>query len=202
MPDSIVIRSMLFADVAGFSQLPDAACPRFVSEFLAGADEIFSDPRHPALARNTWGDAIFAVFATPREAAHAALALQRFVKSEEWSVRLGVAKGRAEIRLRIGLHTGPVHEGRDPITQSACFVGRHTNLAARIEPIAEEGHVYVSGEFAAMATVAGADELQFDYVGQRPLPKNAGVIPVYRLAAEHRPPVRSDEEGDGRGDRI
>ena len=62
-------------------------------------------------------------------------------------------------------------------------MGRHTNIAARIEPVAEGGHVYVSGEFAAMATVAGENEFQFDYVGQRPLPKKAGVIPVFRLSA-------------------
>jgi len=39
----------------------------------------------------------------------------------------------------------------------------------------------VSGEFAAIATVLGGNEFRFDYVGQRPLPKNAGVIPVFRL---------------------
>jgi class 3 adenylate cyclase len=59
----------------------------------------------------------------------------------------------------------------------------HTNLAARIEPIAEEGPVDVSGEFAAMATVAGGNQFQFGVVAQRPLPKKAGVIPVFRLAA-------------------
>ena len=181
MPDPIVIRSMLFADVVGFSKLPDAAYPGFVREFLADAEKVLSDPRHAALARNTWGDAIFAVFTTPHEAARAALALQDLVKSNAWNDRFGLAEGATHLQLRIGLHAGPVHEGYDPITKSVSFMGRHTNLAARIEPIAEEGHVYVSGEFAAMATVAGGDEFQFDYVGQRPLPKKAGVIPVFRL---------------------
>ena len=190
MHDTIVIRSMLFADVVGFSKLPDAAYPGFIREFLADGEKVLSDPRHTALARNTWGDAIFAVFTMPQEAARAALALQTLVKSTAWNARFGLAEGATNLQLRIGLHSGPVHEGYDPITKSVSFMGRHTNLAARIEPIAEDGHVYVSGEFAAMATVAGGDEFQFDYVGQRPLPKKAGVIPVFRLIAAN-PPVSS-----------
>lgn len=183
MPKHIVVRSMLFADVVGFSKLPDAAYPGFTREFLTDAERVLSDPAHAALVRNTWGDAIFAAFTTPREAALAALALQFLVRSTSWSERFGLAQGEADIRLRIGLHAGPVHEGYDSITKSVTYMGRHTNLAARIEPIAEEGHVYVSGEFAAMATVARTGEFHFDYVGQRPLPKNAGVIPVFRLIA-------------------
>ena len=182
MSDAIVIRSILFADVVGFSKMPDAAYPGFMGEFLANVDRVLSDSRHTALARNTWGDAIFAVFKTASEAAHAALALQSLVSSQVWSKRFGLASTEVSLQLRIGLHAGPLYEGLDPITKSLSFMGRHANLAARIEPIAEEGHVYVSGEFAAMATLANPDEFQFDYVGQRTLPKKSGVIPVFRLS--------------------
>jgi class 3 adenylate cyclase len=181
MSDSIVIRSMLFADVVRFSQLPDPAYPGFMNEFLAGAALILADPRHKAMVSNTWGDAIFAVFATPTEAAHAALALQKLGRS----VDLPGATESARLKLRIGLHTGPVHKGYDAITKNDTFMGKHINLAARIEPIAQEGHVYVSGEFAAIAALEGGDEFLFDYVGQQPLPKKAGVIPVFRLIAAH-----------------
>ena len=139
MPDSIVIRSMLFADVVGFSKLPDAAYPYFTREFLADAEEILSDPHHPAVLRNTWGDAIFAVFNAPHEAARAALALQRLVTSKAWSERFGLVDGSIDLRLRIGLHAGPVHKGYDPVTKTDSYVGSHTNLAARIEPIARRG---------------------------------------------------------------
>lgn len=179
MSGSIVIRSMLFADVVGFSKLPDPAYPGLMNDFLTGAARILADPRHPALVSNTWGDAIFAIFASPAEAARAALALQALVAS---SVSPGPTE-TARLKLRIGLHTGPVHQGLDPITRNISFMGKHINLAARIEPIAQEGHVYVSGEFAAIAALAGDDEFLFDYVGQQPLPKNAGVIPVFRLIA-------------------
>lgn len=174
---------MLFADVVGFSKLPDASFAGFMSEFLVEADHVLSAPGHSAIVRNTWGDAIFAVFEQPRPAARAALALQRMVAATAWHERFRIAKDRAQLRLRIGLHAGPVHEGYDAITRCPTYMGMHINLAARIEPVAEEGHVYASGEFAAMATVDGGTEFQFDYVGQRPLPKNAGVIPVFRLVA-------------------
>lgn len=182
MHDSIVNRAILFADVVGFSKLPDSAYPGFMAEFLADADLVLSDARHTALARNTWGDAIFAVFKTASEAAHAALALQDLVRSHHWTERFGLDAGAVNLQLRIGLHAGPLFEGQDPITKTLSFMGKHANLAARIEPIAEEGHVYVSGEFAAMATLANPDEFQFDYVGQRSLPKNYDVIPVFRLS--------------------
>ena len=172
---------MLFADVVGFSKMPDSVYPGFLRHFLADADAVLSDPENPALMRNTWGDAIFAVFGDPGHAARAALALQRLVGGVDWSSRMGLAPGTVDLRLRIGLHAGPVHEGWDPVTRSPNYVGRHTNIAARIEPIAQEGHVYVSGEFAAFATVTHPDGFQFDYVGQLALPKQAGVLPVFRL---------------------
>jgi class 3 adenylate cyclase len=169
---------MLFADVVGFSKLPDSAYPAFLSVFLVQAAAILDDATHKPLLRNTWGDAIFAVFEAPREAANAALALQTLVQGTDWRAKLG-----SPLKLRIGLHAGPVHQGQDAVSGTPNFIGRHVNLAARLEPIAEEGNVYVSGEFAALATLEGAGEFQFDYVGQRPLPKGAGVIPVYRLLA-------------------
>ena len=177
--DSIFIRSMLFADVVGFSKLPDSAYPAFLSEFLVRAAAILDSAGHKPLLRNTWGDAIFAVFTTPREAAKAALALQTLIAGTDWSAKLG-----SPLKLRIGLHAGPVYQGQDAVTGTPNFIGRHINLAARLEPIAEEGHVYASGEFAALATLDGHGEFQFDYVGQRPLPKGAGVIPVYRLTCQ------------------
>jgi class 3 adenylate cyclase len=181
MSDSLVLRSMLFADVVGFSKLPDSVYPGFLQHFLADADAVLSDPQHPAQVRNTWGDAIFAVFQNPSHAARAALGLQQLVESTDWNLRMGLAPDTVKLRLRIGLHSGPVHEGWDPVTRSPSFVGRHTNIAARIEPIAQEGHVYVSGEFAAFATVTNPNGFQFDYVGQLALPKQAGVLPVFRL---------------------
>ena len=183
----IEIRSMLFADVVGFSRLPDSAYPGFMSEFMVAAEKILSEhcradaEQADEAVNNTWGDAFFAVFKDPITAARAALALQKMTMESDWSERFKVKPGQADLKLRIGLHTGPVHKGRDPFQKRAAYMGRHTNLAARIEPIAGHGHVYVSGEFAAIATVKGAAEFRFEYVGQHLLPKNAGLIPVYRL---------------------
>jgi class 3 adenylate cyclase len=178
MSDRIVIYSMLFADIVGFSKLPDPVYPGFMKAFLEGAKEVLKHPGHPALVSNTWGDAIFAVFATPAEAARAALALQ----AKAGSICLPGPE-RTCLQLRIGLHTGPVHEGHDPFTEGPSYMGKHINMAARIEPIAREGHIFVSGEFAAIAALEPGDEFLFDYIGQKPLPKDAGVIPVFRLIA-------------------
>ncbi len=179
MNGDLAIKSMLFADVVGFSKLPDGSYGRFMELFSAGAATILSE--HGAQVPNTWGDALFATFQSEAAAALAALALQQWVHATPWHRRLGQSREKVKIRLRIGLHAGPVHESYDAILQRETFMGRHTNLAARLEPIAEEGQIFVSGEFAALATVSGGGQFQFDYVGQKTLPKAAGVIPVYRL---------------------
>lgn len=181
---------MLFADVVGYSKLPESAYLPFTRKFLTEAAAILQQKQIAAVESNTWGDAIFAVFEKAAHAAEAAIQLQRMTQGGDWIRRLfGKTdhEGRA-IQLRIGLHAGPVQEGNDAITRRKSYVGRHTNLAARLEPIAEEGQIYVTGEFAAIATLdsmrsskAKTKRFQFDYVGQRILPKGAGMIPVYRL---------------------
>ena len=148
------IRSMLFADIVGFSKLPDSVYGQFMQLFSSGAAGILG--QYGARVPNTWGDALFAVFDNERDAALAASALQRWVRATRWHQRLQQPREKVKIRLRIGLHAGPVHHSHDAILQRETFMGRHTNLAARLEPIAEEGQIFVSGEFAALATLSSA----------------------------------------------
>lgn len=182
MNGELFIKSMLFADVVGFSKLPEASYGCFMELFSAGAAKILS--AHGAQVPNTRGDALFAVFDSEPSAAHAALALQAWLRRTQWHRRLRQPREKVSIRLRIGLHAGPVRQSYDGILQREAYMGRHTNLAARLEPIADENEIVVSGEFAALATLSGSDDLQFLYVGQKTLPKGAGVIPVYRLTSK------------------
>jgi class 3 adenylate cyclase len=182
MSASLVIRSLLFADVSGFSRLSENAYAEFLEHFLEMTRSILDEQGH--LVANTWGDAIFAVFDTTTAAGRAALDLQACILAEPRFAALQTADGSTRaLRLRIALHAGPVREVSDAVTGRRNFVGRHTNLAARLEPIAEEGQIYVTGDFAALSTVENAGAFDFRYVGRRTLPKNAGCIPVYHLTA-------------------
>jgi class 3 adenylate cyclase len=58
--------------------------------------------------------------------------------------------------------------------------------AARIEPITPPGQVYASQQFAALASTQRVQGFTCEYVGRIPLPKHAGVIPLYLVRARTR----------------
>jgi class 3 adenylate cyclase len=83
--------------------------------------------------------------------------------------------------IRIALHAGPAYEFDDPITGKRTYGGTHVSRAARIEPITPRGHVYASEAFAAIAAARNADSFVCDYVGQTPLAKEYGTLPMYHI---------------------
>ena len=173
--------SILFADVSGFSKLPEHSIPAYIQHFLGGAATILAscDPCR-IRSRNTWGDALFAIFNDPHDAALMALDLRDWAEAQDWPTLLGLsAEAARPLRLRIGLHAGLIFVGRDEIIGEECFMGGHTSLAARLEPIAEEGQILATEEFACLT--ADHSNCAFDYQGIATLPKNAGRVPVYAL---------------------
>ena len=60
------------------------------------------------------------------------------------------------------------------------FFGHHVNNAARIEPIALPGCVYVSETVATLLSFGGND-FDFEYVGKVELAKSFGSFPIYLL---------------------
>ncbi|MBV9126583.1 MAG: adenylate/guanylate cyclase domain-containing protein [Verrucomicrobia bacterium] len=173
-----VIKAMLFADVAGYGKLTDETIPHFVTHFLGRTAGLIA--RHPdaPLLKNTWGDAFYFVFDTVAAAGRFSLDLRDLIDATPWS-ELGLPNG---LRIRIGLHAGPVFAIVDPIIAQQTFTGFHVSRTARIEPITEEGQIYVSQAFAALAEAEGATrDFVCDYVGQKTLPKKSGVFPFYLL---------------------
>ena len=128
--------------------------------------------------KNTWGDAFYFVFDHVAAAGRFSLDLRDLIDAADWPA-LGLPGG---LRIRIGLHAGPVFAIVDPVIAQESFTGFHVSRTARIEPIAEEGQIYVSQAFAALAEAEGATrDFECDYVGQKALPKKSGVLPFYLL---------------------
>ena len=169
------IVGLLFADAKGFSTLTEEALPRFVEHFLGAiAGEIQGLPS-PPLLRNTWGDGLYLVFATVRDAGVFALRLSDVIRTTDWR-----AKGfDRPLQLRIGLHAGPAYACLDPVTGRTNYIGTNVSRAARIEPITPPGEVYASRAFAALARADGVREFTCSYVGQTPLAKGYGAYPTY-----------------------
>jgi class 3 adenylate cyclase/tetratricopeptide (TPR) repeat protein len=171
------IVAILFADAVGFSKLSEPEVPRFVQHFLGAIAGLTSEFAKSILANNTWGDGLYFVFEDVDLAGEFALRLAELTTKTKWS-----EKGlRADLNLRIALHAGPVYEFDDPITHRRNYSGTHVSRAARIEPVTPPGQVYASEAFAALATAKHVDAFQCDYVGQTPMAKGYGTLPVYHV---------------------
>jgi class 3 adenylate cyclase len=171
------IKSMLFADVKNFSKLPEALAPLFFVTFLAEVDKaIKKSPRRPVF-QNTWGDGLYLVFNQVTDCAAFALSLLDRMRKVDWG-KLGLPTDTA---VRIGLHSGPVYRGRDPIIGRNNFFGSHVTRAARIEPVTPPGCAFASEQFAAALAAVTGHHFVCDYVGRQTLAKNADHCILYRL---------------------
>jgi class 3 adenylate cyclase len=169
------IVSLLFADAKGFSGLKEDQIPAFVDQFLGMVGDVLGRSANPPLLKNTWGDGLYFVFGSVRDAGLFALELQGAIATTDWS-RSGLP---SELSLRTGLHAGPAYACQDPVTQRLNYFGAHVSRAARIEPITPVGQVYASGAFAALARAEGVREFRCEYVGRTPLAKKYGTLPMY-----------------------
>ena len=171
------LKTLLFADFAGFSRLHDAVVPLFQSTFWTiAAEQIEASPVKP-LAASTWGDALHVVFDAPRDGAAFALGFLSRMRTIDWA-----AAGLSDSsQVRIALHAGPVFCGFDPIMGRDSYFGSGVTKAARIEPVTPPGMVYASETFAATLAATGQDEFTLEYVGQLALAKSYGESRIYRV---------------------
>jgi class 3 adenylate cyclase len=173
------LKSLLFADITGFSRLPEQYTPKFVEAFLGTSKAILDSLTHPVVDAHTLGDGLFLVFERPSHAAEFAVRLQQALGRVDWPA-MGLAR---ETAARIGLHTGPVLRTHDPIMAKPAFYGTHVNRTARLEPIVRPGHIFVTEAFAA--SLGAEDDARFvcHYIGAMPLAKRFGEARLYRLQA-------------------
>lgn len=174
--------AILFADTVGFSKLREAQVPRFVEHFLGAIAQLTENFSESIIAKNTWGDGLYFVFSDVDVAGNFALEVADLVTKENWEEK-GLP---ADLSLRIALHAGPVYEFNDPITGSRSYSGTHVSRAARIEPITPRGQVYASEAFAALAAAQRTRDFTCDYVGQTPMAKSYGTLPMYHVRRSPR----------------
>jgi class 3 adenylate cyclase len=171
------LKTMVFADFAGFSRLHEAIVPLFQSSFWKiAAEQIEASPVKPLLA-NTWGDALYVVFDAAQDGAAFALGFLERMRAVDWS-----AAGLPDSsQIRIALHAGPVFRGFDPIMGRDSFFGSSVTRAARIEPVTPPGMIYASEAFAATLAATSPGDFSVEYVGLLSLAKNYGESRIYRL---------------------
>ena len=171
------LKILLFADISGFGRLHDAHAPLFHARFLSLVAQQLGACAVPPLEANTWGDALYVVFAQPEHGADFALRLLESMQEVDWT-----AQGLAETsQIRIALHAGPVFCGFDPIMGRDNYFGSSVTKTARMEPVTPPGAIYVSENFVATLAAAGQDRFCFEYMGRLELAKGYGESRIYRL---------------------
>jgi len=171
------LQSLLFADVSGFSRIPEQYAPRFAEMFLGTAKRVLDSLPYRAVHANTHGDGLFLVFGLPSHAAEFAHRLQHEIGQFDWPA-LGLAP---ETGVRVALHTGPLFRIFDPVTARHTFYGTHVNRTARLEPVVQPRSIFVTEEFAASLVAEDQDRFTCDYLGTMKLAKKFGDARLYRL---------------------
>src|SRR4051812_20915154 len=97
---------------------------------------------HDGVELGTEGDSFYVAFATAREGLLAAVDGQQRLGAAAWP-------GAAEVRVRMGLHTGT------PVLHGDSYLGMDVHRAARVADTAYGGQVLVTEPTAALGRAAG-----------------------------------------------
>lgn len=170
------VSAILFGDFVGFGKLRDAQVLNFVEAAFGAAARVFEAHAEDIQFRNTWGDGLYLVARDARAAASIAIGLQEEVGRINFKDR-----GLPELKLRIGGHLGPVCPSDDPVLRTQNFFGSQVSHAARIEPVAPPGTIFVTEPFAAALALEHPHEFQCDLVGTMELAKQEKATRIFTL---------------------
>ena len=171
------VKTMLFADMVGYSKLHERQTPIFFLHFLTVLAEEMDHSKHRPAFGNTWGDGLYLVFDDVEDGADFALRLRDAIARIGWET----AGLPADMNIRIALHTGPVFKALDPIIKQENFFGSQVTRTARIEPVTAPGSVFVTEQMAAILAASDTRRFACDYLGAMELAKTYGISRLYRL---------------------
>jgi class 3 adenylate cyclase len=171
------IKSLLFADVKGFSKLREEHAPGFFNAFLGAVPKVLAANNIEPLEMSSRGDGLYMVFGSAEDAARFSWELSNAMGAINWA---GMNLP-ADTHIRIALHAGPVFIAIDPVNRYLAHYGSHVTRAARVEPIVVPGQILVTEPFAAVLAAQAASAFVCDLVGIEPLAKGYGESRLYRL---------------------
>ena len=167
--------TFLFTDIEGSTRLVQALGPRWRStvedhnRLLRGAIRDAG-----GIDLRTEGDAVFAVFPSAPNAVAAAAAAQGALASHPWPPE-------AEVRVRIGMHTGEGTVGGDD------YVGLDVHRAARISATGHGGQVLLSSTTAELVEGSLPDGLGLRDLGRHRLKDLARPERIFQLTIDGLP---------------
>ena len=141
------------------------------------------------------GDGIMALFGAPialedapQRAIRSGLAIHQEIA--RFSERMNKEKGIPPIRMRIGIHTGPVVVGTlgDDLRLEFTAIGDTVNLASRLQNLAGAGTTYVTGETFKLTEGL----FRFESLGERQVKGREEPVRVYQVIAPSSRRTRFD----------
>ena len=189
--------TVMFCDAEGFSLLSERLGHEKVYSIM---DEVFETLIHRVIdyggtVNKMTGDGIMALFGAPialedapQRAIRSALAIQREMTS--FSDRTKEETGMPPIRMRIGIHTGPVVVGSlgNDLRVEFTAVGDTVNLASRMEGLAEPGTVYVTEDTFKLTEGL----FRFEALGEMQVKGKETPVRAYRVIAPSTRRTRFD----------
>jgi class 3 adenylate cyclase/tetratricopeptide (TPR) repeat protein len=188
--------TVLFCDTEGFSVLSEKLGPEKVYSIIGDVFEmlIHKVNEFGGTVNKMTGDGVMALFGAPialedapQRAIRSALAIQREIA--RFSDRTKAETG-APLRMRIGIHTGPVVVGTlgNDLRVEFTAVGDTVNLASRMEGLAEPGTVYVTDETFKLTEGL----FRFEALGEREVKGKEAPVKAYRVIAPSTRRTRFD----------
>jgi class 3 adenylate cyclase len=183
----------MFCDMEGFTPLVEKLGSEKAYSVMDEVYEILIHKVHDfeGTVNEMTGDGIMALFGAPialedapQRAIRSALAIH-----DEIAKFNGQRKGIDPIRMRIGVHTGPVVVGTlgNNLRVEFKAVGDTVNLASRMEGLAEPGATYVTKDTFKLTQGL----FQFESIGEKAIKGKESAVPVYKLLSAkkdvHRP---------------
>jgi class 3 adenylate cyclase len=190
--------TVMFADMEGFTSLSERLGPEEAYTTMDQVYEILIHKVHDyeGTVNEMTGDGIMALFGAPialedapQRAIRSAYAIHR--EMSKFNDRMKQEKeGLPQLKMRIGIHTGPVVVGTlgNDLRVEFKAVGDTVNLASRMEGLAEPGATYVSDDTFKLTEGL----FRFEALGAKEIKGKEEPVNVFRVIAPSTRRTRFD----------
>jgi predicted ATPase/class 3 adenylate cyclase len=190
--------TVMFSDMEGFTALSERLGPEEAYSIMDQVYEILIHKVHDyeGTINEMTGDGIMALFGAPialedapQRAIRSGIAIHREMAKLSDRIKQE-GKGIPPLKMRIGIHTGPVVVGTlgNDLRVEFKAVGDTVNLASRMEELAEPGTTYVTEETFKLAEGL----FRFEALGERRVKGRQKRVAVYRAIAPSTRRTRFD----------
>ncbi len=189
--------TVMFCDMEGFTALSEKLGPEEAYSIMDQVYRILIQNVHKfeGTVNEMTGDGILALFGAPialedapQRAIQSAIAIHR--EMAKFSEKVFSINRSLVIKMRIGIHTGPVVVGTlgNDLRVEFKAVGDTVNLASRVEEIAEPGTTYVTKDTFTLTEGL----FRFENLGDRAFKGKYKPIKIYRVLAPSTRRTRFD----------